>query len=302
MYFKRQSISCFQCHLHFVKLESFSNAFKWQFVEVWSRTESGRTRRVSVVDEGLKPWGGCARWTLLRPWTSELWWSVPIPVTSQKWNRKFDLSLCHFLALWDFFFIFNYYYVYFNTFSKVQLKDMSCPWFSPVCCRLHTSFSLTSVIVLSVKNRSKNAPFRIAPPQRPPSLPTSPQMTLQWLQTSVFTIIYIYFFLFQQVFKYTYWASSMCNMSCIFVMFQMKFCGCQVEECHLPGLGVALTLDYRPDTADDAVSPLVSYVSGLLLGTNSKVRTWFSMFIRNGQQVNRVFHLFLNESLPSYAS
>uniref|UniRef100_A0A8C9WXT7 Integrator complex subunit 2 n=1 Tax=Sander lucioperca TaxID=283035 RepID=A0A8C9WXT7_SANLU len=57
-----------------------------------------------------------------------------------------------------------------------------------------------------------------------------------------------------------------------------------VEECHLPGLGVALTLDYRPDTPDEAVSPLVSYVSGLLLGTNSKVRTWFSMFIRNGQQ------------------
>lgn len=59
----------------------------------------------------------------------------------------------------------------------------------------------------------------------------------------------------------------------------------QVEECHLPGLGVALTLDYKPDAADEAVSPLVSYVSGLLLGTNSKVRTWFSMFIRNGQQV-----------------
>uniref|UniRef100_A0AAQ4RGY0 Integrator complex subunit 2 n=1 Tax=Gasterosteus aculeatus aculeatus TaxID=481459 RepID=A0AAQ4RGY0_GASAC len=58
-----------------------------------------------------------------------------------------------------------------------------------------------------------------------------------------------------------------------------------VKECHLPGLGVALTLDYRPDKADEAVSPLVSYVSGLLLGTNSKVRTWFSMFIRNGQQV-----------------
>ncbi|XP_067113721.1 integrator complex subunit 2 isoform X1 [Osmerus mordax] len=60
-----------------------------------------------------------------------------------------------------------------------------------------------------------------------------------------------------------------------------------VEECHLPGLGVALTLDYKPDTADDAVSPLVSYVSGLLLGTNGKVRTWFSMFIRNGQQRKR---------------
>uniref|UniRef100_A0A1A7YXK9 Integrator complex subunit 2 n=1 Tax=Iconisemion striatum TaxID=60296 RepID=A0A1A7YXK9_9TELE len=60
-----------------------------------------------------------------------------------------------------------------------------------------------------------------------------------------------------------------------------------VEECHLPGLGVALTLDYKPDTPDEAVSPLVSYVSGLLLGTNCKVRTWFSMFIRNGQQRKR---------------
>lgn len=67
----------------------------------------------------------------------------------------------------------------------------------------------------------------------------------------------------------------------------------QVEECHLPGLGVALTLDYRPDTADEAVSPLVSYVSGLLLGTNSKVRTWFSMFIRNGQQVRGLFLYFI---------
>ncbi|KAJ3589301.1 hypothetical protein NHX12_010146 [Muraenolepis orangiensis] len=60
-----------------------------------------------------------------------------------------------------------------------------------------------------------------------------------------------------------------------------------VEECHLPGLGVALTLDYKPETADEAVSPLVAYISGLLLGTNSKVRTWFSMFIRNGQQRKR---------------
>lgn len=59
----------------------------------------------------------------------------------------------------------------------------------------------------------------------------------------------------------------------------------QVEECHLPGLGVALTLDYKPDSADEAVSPLVSFVSGLLLGTSGKVRTWFGMFIRNGQQV-----------------
>lgn len=81
-------------------------------------------------------------------------------------------------------------------------------------------------------------------------------------------------------------------------------CFCQVEECHLPGLGVALTLDYRPDAADEAVSPLVSYVSGLLLGTNSKVRTWFSMFIHNGQQVNLFFILFTNNhnGFPSITS
>lgn len=65
-----------------------------------------------------------------------------------------------------------------------------------------------------------------------------------------------------------------------------------MEECHLPGLGVALTLDYKPGNADKAVSPLVSYVSGLLLGTNGKVRTWFGMFIRNGQQVRACIYLY----------
>lgn len=84
--------------------------------------------------------------------------------------------------------------------------------------------------------------------------------------------------------------------------FSMFPCCCsQVEECHLPGLGVALTLDYRPDTADEAVSPLVSYVSGLLLGTNSKVRTWFSMFIHNGQQVSLLFILFTNNHLDFFS-
>jgi hypothetical protein len=59
-----------------------------------------------------------------------------------------------------------------------------------------------------------------------------------------------------------------------------------VEECHLPGLGVALTLDHTKNEAcEDGVSDLVCFVSGLLLGTNAKVRTWFGTFIRNGQQV-----------------
>uniref|UniRef100_A0A4W3JCT6 Integrator complex subunit 2 n=1 Tax=Callorhinchus milii TaxID=7868 RepID=A0A4W3JCT6_CALMI len=61
-----------------------------------------------------------------------------------------------------------------------------------------------------------------------------------------------------------------------------------VEECHLPGLGVALTLDQcKNDGSEDQVTDLVSFVSGLLLGTNAKVRTWFGMFIRNGQQRKR---------------
>uniref|UniRef100_H3B054 Integrator complex subunit 2 n=1 Tax=Latimeria chalumnae TaxID=7897 RepID=H3B054_LATCH len=61
-----------------------------------------------------------------------------------------------------------------------------------------------------------------------------------------------------------------------------------VEECHLPGLGVVLTLDHtKNDASEDSVSNLVSFISGLLLGTNAKVRTWFGMFIRNGQQRKR---------------
>nr|XP_048680474.1 integrator complex subunit 2 isoform X2 [Caretta caretta] len=65
----------------------------------------------------------------------------------------------------------------------------------------------------------------------------------------------------------------------------LRIRGMVVEECHLPGLGVALTLDHtKNESSDDGVSDLVCFVSGLLLGTNAKVRTWFGTFIRNGQQ------------------
>uniref|UniRef100_H0VJP9 Integrator complex subunit 2 n=2 Tax=Cavia porcellus TaxID=10141 RepID=H0VJP9_CAVPO len=68
----------------------------------------------------------------------------------------------------------------------------------------------------------------------------------------------------------------------------LKVRGMVVEECHLPGLGVALTLDHtKSETCEDGVSDLVCFVSGLLLGTNAKVRTWFGTFIRNGQQRKR---------------
>ncbi|XP_075445758.1 integrator complex subunit 2 isoform X2 [Ascaphus truei] len=64
----------------------------------------------------------------------------------------------------------------------------------------------------------------------------------------------------------------------------LKVRGMVVEECHLPGLGVALTLDHTKNEAgEDGVSNMVCFVSGLLLGTNAKVRTWFGTFIRNGQ-------------------
>ncbi|XP_033618818.1 integrator complex subunit 2 isoform X2 [Fukomys damarensis] len=68
----------------------------------------------------------------------------------------------------------------------------------------------------------------------------------------------------------------------------LKVRGMVVEECHLPGLGVALTLDHtKSEACEDGVSDLVCFVSGLLLGTNAKVRTWFGTFIRNGQQRKR---------------
>ncbi|XP_032947360.1 integrator complex subunit 2 isoform X1 [Rhinolophus ferrumequinum] len=68
----------------------------------------------------------------------------------------------------------------------------------------------------------------------------------------------------------------------------LKVRGMVVEECHLPGLGVALTLDHtKNEVSEDGVSDLVCFVSGLLLGTNAKVRTWFGTFIRNGQQRKR---------------
>lgn len=67
-----------------------------------------------------------------------------------------------------------------------------------------------------------------------------------------------------------------------------------MEECHLPGLGVALTLDHtKNESSDDGVSDLVCFVSGLLLGTNAKVRTWFGTFIRNGQQVRKSLNILL---------
>ena len=60
----------------------------------------------------------------------------------------------------------------------------------------------------------------------------------------------------------------------------------------MPGLCVALTLSMNKKdqsesvTGSESTNDLVAFVSGLLLGNNSDVRNWFSMFVKSGQRVS----------------
>lgn len=69
----------------------------------------------------------------------------------------------------------------------------------------------------------------------------------------------------------------------------LKLFAClQVEHCNMPSLAVSLTLNFvMKDTGydDGRVSKLVTFVSGLLLGSNVKVRSWFASFIKTTQDV-----------------
>lgn len=56
-----------------------------------------------------------------------------------------------------------------------------------------------------------------------------------------------------------------------------------VKKCCLPELTVKLTLDCRLDNGER--QDLVEFVSGLLLGSDIRVRKWFAHFIKNGQKV-----------------
>uniref|UniRef100_UPI00358EB64C integrator complex subunit 2 isoform X1 n=1 Tax=Myxine glutinosa TaxID=7769 RepID=UPI00358EB64C len=71
-----------------------------------------------------------------------------------------------------------------------------------------------------------------------------------------------------------------------------------VEECRLPSLAVALTLDLGGEGLTKEVDTagwtdvctggdLVAFVSGLLLGSSSRVRIWIGGFVRAGQQRHR---------------
>ncbi|XP_067132285.1 integrator complex subunit 2 isoform X1 [Centruroides vittatus] len=63
-----------------------------------------------------------------------------------------------------------------------------------------------------------------------------------------------------------------------------------VEMCCMPGLAVQLTLDHcrheHGDTTDfnTIVGDLVAFISGLLLGSDDKVRSWFAQYVRNCQK------------------
>ncbi len=64
----------------------------------------------------------------------------------------------------------------------------------------------------------------------------------------------------------------------------------QVEHCRLPGLAIALTLETaHQESEPEGISDLVAFVSGLLLGNDVNVRTWFSLFVRTGQKVGEQF-------------
>ncbi|KAL9980911.1 hypothetical protein ACROYT_G009553 [Oculina patagonica] len=57
--------------------------------------------------------------------------------------------------------------------------------------------------------------------------------------------------------------------------------------CHMPGLAVALILDFGVDSSGSlSTSDLVAFLSGLLLGGDTKARNWFSSFVRIGQKSN----------------
>nr|XP_037279822.1 LOW QUALITY PROTEIN: integrator complex subunit 2-like [Rhipicephalus microplus] len=61
-----------------------------------------------------------------------------------------------------------------------------------------------------------------------------------------------------------------------------------VELCRMPGLAVLLSLDHcRSTEKNDELSSagdLVAFVSGLLLGSDDKVRTWFAQYVRSCQK------------------
>ncbi len=59
-----------------------------------------------------------------------------------------------------------------------------------------------------------------------------------------------------------------------------------IEWCRMPSLALQLTyeLSGRDMNHDDDNDDLVSFMSGLLLGSDPQIRSWISFFVRNGQK------------------
>lgn len=59
----------------------------------------------------------------------------------------------------------------------------------------------------------------------------------------------------------------------------------------MPGLAIILTLDYcrleqgNYVNPDSVVGDLVAFISGLLLGSDDKIRNWIGQYFRNCQKV-----------------
>lgn len=76
-----------------------------------------------------------------------------------------------------------------------------------------------------------------------------------------------------------------------------------VELCKMPGLAVTLTLDHAKST-NGSVNDIVSFVSGLLLGSDQHIRNWFSSFLRTRQKRSRESSSFqqLRDELQNHLS
>lgn len=88
--------------------------------------------------------------------------------------------------------------------------------------------------------------------------------------------------------------TKLCFLNNLFLLLYL-----QVELCHMPGLAIILTLDYcrlehgNYVNHDSVVGDLVAFISGLLLGSDDKVRNWIGQYFRNCQKVLIYFFIFL---------
>ena len=63
-------------------------------------------------------------------------------------------------------------------------------------------------------------------------------------------------------------------------------CVFKVEHCKMPSLAVRLSLQCHHSSDETCIdTSLVSFITGLLLGSNTEVVTWFAQYMKNCQKV-----------------